>query len=141
MKLLPYTFKKIGLILFIIGFATSMIDDGRMGFIEGMKSNDYSNKNLSITQRIMPAEVSKVADYFSLLGLLLVLLSNNKKEDEFTQQLRYESGYITLVISTAIILILYIINYELSIEPSAFLACLMILYFIVYRFRKNYFLD
>ena len=135
MKLLPHIFKWIGLTIFLIGFITSSIDDGREGFIGGM--NDASNDSEKIEfKRILPEKVSQAADYVLLFGLLIYVLSKNKRDDELAQRLRYESAYIVLVLTIFFILILYMVMPNMKIEPSTLIGTQLVLYLIVRYFRK-----
>ena len=140
MKLLPHAFKWIGIIVFFIGFGLGAIDDGRQGFIEGytrtsIESLDYDFK------RILPEKVSQVADYILLFGLLIYVLSKNKRDDEFSKQLRYEVAYIVFVVTVGFIFILSIIIPELRLEPTTFIGAQMALYLILRYFRRISILD
>ena len=140
MKLLPHVFKWIGITLFIIGFVLGAIDDGRKGFMEGY--NETSHEPIKIEfKRILPEKVSQIADYVTLFGLLIYVLSKNKRDDEFTQQLRYEAAYIVFVITIIFILILYVINPNLRLEPSTFIGVQLVLYLIIRYFRRISILD
>jgi len=136
MKLLPHVFKQIGLTVFLIGFVVSMIDDGRHGFIDGWNEARSIGEDEIPFVRIMPDFVSKLADYATMLGLLLYILAKNRSEDEFAQKLRYESAYIVLVVSIFLVFILYIIDSEINLSPSTVLMLQMVFYLIVRIIKK-----
>jgi len=137
MKLLPHYFKWIGLTVFLIGFMVSMIDDGRHGFIDGWNDARSSGEDEILYVRIMPELISKLADYATMLGLLIYILSKNRMEDELAQKLRYESAFIVLVITIIWVLVLYIINHDTKIDPSYLLSIQMLFYLVVKFFRKR----
>ena len=135
MKLLSYRFKWIGLTVFLIGFITGAIDDGRKGFIGGMNDASYDSVKVEFN-RILPEKVSQLADYVLLFGLLIYVLSKSKRDDELLQKVRYESAYIVLVLTIFFILILYIAMPDLKIEPSTLIGTQLILYLLIRYFRK-----
>ena len=137
MKLLPHYFKWIGLVFFLIGFIVSMIDDGRHGFIDGWNEARSSGEDEILYIRIMPEFISKLADYATMLGLLLYILSKNRMEDELSQKLRYESAFFVLVITIIGVLVLYIINHDTNIDPSYLLSIQMLFYLAIKFFRKR----
>lgn len=137
MKLLPHAFKWIGLAIFLIGFVLSFIDDGRYAFIEGRNEAMENGMDKIEFVRIMPKIVSQIADYATLVGLLIYILARSKREDEFAQKLRYESAFVVLVISIILILIKYIFNPEFELSPSTLLALQMIFYLIVRSIKKQ----
>jgi hypothetical protein len=140
MKLLPHTFKWIGVCLFLIGMLVGLIDNGRQEFISGADAGRGDGVKTEFV-RLLPEIVSQVAEYVQLLGLLIYILAKNKREDEFAQKLRYESAFIVLVISVLLILIVYIVNPEVRIEPSFLISTQMILYLIVRLFKRQSILE
>ena len=88
-------------------------------------------------KRFLPEIFSQLSDYILLIGLLIYLVSKNKREDEFIQKIRYESAYIVLVITILGILVLYIINPEIKLNASYLLAFQMLFYLLVMFFRKR----
>ena len=140
MKLLPHAFKWIGITVFLIGFVLGAIDDGRQGFLDGY--NDASRDPVKVEiERILPEKVSQIADYVLLFGLLIYVLSKNKRDDEFSKQLRYEAAYIVFVVTVGFIFILSIFIPELRLEPTTFIGAQMALYLILRYFRRVSILD
>lgn len=136
MKLLPHLFKWIGLTIFLLGFIVGSIDDGRQEFMDGY--NDASDHPIEYeVTRILPNIVSQIAEYATFLGLLLYILSRNKREDEFAQKMRYEAAFIVLVLTLGVILVLYILNPEFKIRPTDFLELQMLMYLILRSVRRR----
>jgi len=140
MKLLPHVFKWIGITIFFIGFVLGAIDDGRQGFLEGYNETSHDPVKIEF-KRILPEKVSQIADYVLLFGLLIYVLSKNKRDDEFTRQMRYEAAYIVFVTTIIFVLILSMINSNLRLEPSTFIGIQLALYLIIRYFRKKSILD
>lgn len=131
MKLLPHYFKWIGIGLLILSFVFG-IDDFLLGFTGA--SMDLPPDNF---KRILPEFFSQLSDYVLLIGLLIYLVSRNKREDEFIQKIRYESAYIVLAITILGILVLYIINPDIKLNASYLLAFQMLFYLVIKFFRKR----
>ncbi len=131
MKLLPHYFKRIGLFLFFLGFILAL-DSVREGFTEG-----YTRAEVENFTHILPEAFRFWGDFTSLSGLLLYVLSRNRTEDEFAQKLRYESAFLLMVLTILVVLILYVFNHEILIEPSMFLALQMIAYLIIRAFKRG----
>jgi hypothetical protein len=131
MKLLPYYFKWIGIGLLFLSFVFG-IDDFLLGFTGALLSEPPE-----YFKRIFPEIFPQISDFILLIGLLIYLVSKNKREDEFIQKIRYESAYIVLVITILGILVLYIINPEIKLNASYLLAFQMLFYLVVIFFRKR----
>jgi len=131
MKLLPHYFKWIGIGLLILSFVFG-IDDFLLGFTGALPSEPPED-----FKRIFPEIFPQISDFILLIGLLIYLVSKNKREDEFIQKIRYESAYIVLVITILGILVLYIINPEIKLNVSYLLAFQMLFYLVVIFFRKR----
>lgn len=140
MKLLPHYFKWIGIILFFAGFLVNSIDDGRKSFMEGYTETQTEYIEGSVEydfQPVLPEKMMHISDFTMLIGLLFYILSKNKKEDEFMQKLRYESAFIVLALSILIILIVYIVDKDIRIEPSFLISTQMIFYLIIRSVKKK----
>ena len=136
MKLLPHFFKRIGIVIFFIALIVNSIDEGRRSFMEG--HNDASDTPIEYDfHPVLPAKAMHISDFTILIGLLIYVLSKNKKEDEFMQKLRYESAFIVLVLSLFIILILYIINPNIKIDPSSLISMQMVFYLILRLLKRK----
>lgn len=136
MKLLPHAFKWIGLAVFLLGFIFGAIDDGRQGFMEGY--NETVNEPVEYNFKpILPERISHFADYATLLGLLIYILSKNKIEDEFAQKMRFESAFIVFILTISVVLVWHIFNPEFELSPSTFLAMQMFAYLIIRSVKRG----
>ncbi len=124
MKLLPHYFKWIGIGVIFLGFIMG-IDDFIMGFIGA------SVEPMGTYERMLPEIFARFSDYPLLLGLLLVVLSKSKTEDELALKLRYESAFIVLVTSILLLIIIYGFNPDFKIQPGIFILLQMLAYLIV----------
>ncbi|MFV0265629.1 MAG: hypothetical protein ACK5HT_00685 [Draconibacterium sp.] len=86
---------------------------------------------------VFPEKVMHLSDFISLFGLLLYILSKNRREDEFIQKLRYESAFLVFTLSILIVLIIYAFNNDFKLSPSDFLSMQMIAYLIVRSIKKK----
>ena len=123
MKLLPRYFKWIGISLIIIGFIFG-IDD----FLLGFTGAAYGTEPL---KKILPEFYSRISDYFLLVGLLVVILSKSKTEDEYVLKLRYESAFIVLIATIIVFIVVYGFNPGFKIRPGIFILIQMLAYLIV----------
>nr|WP_321358687.1 hypothetical protein [uncultured Draconibacterium sp.] len=140
MKLLPHYFKRIGLALFFAGFVTGAFTiNARKAFVEGWNAGaDSANKIIeSNIDKGLSEEVGHIADFASILGLLIYVLAKQKREDELMQKLRYQSAFIVMVITLAIILLIYGFKSDFSINPSVLLSLQMIGYLIIRAIKRN----
>lgn len=136
MKLLPHYFKRIGLGLFLLGFIVSAIDNGRQGFMDGRSEASDKPIEYEIT-RILPDVVSDIADYVLYFGLLLYIVSKNKREDEFVQKMRYESAFIVFLVTLVVVFLIHIFKRDYTISPSALLELQLVLYLILRWVRRG----
>jgi hypothetical protein len=136
MKLLPHAFKWIGLILFFLGFVFNSIDEGRRDFMKGYNSTVKEPVEY-VFNPVLPEDIMHISDFTMLIGLLVYILSKNKREDEFAQKLRYESAFMVLVLTIIVILVWYIFVPDFKIEPSTLISTQMIFYLIIRSIKKQ----
>lgn len=140
MKLLPHYFKWIGLVLFFAGFVTGAFSvDARKAFVEGRNAAiDNPDKKIELnTDWGLPKRVGHIADFVSIAGLLIYVLAKQKREDELMQKLRYESAFLVMVITLAIILLTYGFKSDFTIDPSGLLSLQMIGYLITRAIKRK----
>ena len=130
MKLLPHYFKWIGIIIVTLGFIFG-IDDFISGFMDGLTGKPYT-----LPEKILQPIYSQISDYFLLVGLLVVILSKSKKEDEYVLKLRYESAFIVLIATIVVFIVVYGFNPDFKIQPGIFILIQMLAYLIV-RYVKG----
>ncbi|WP_372653606.1 hypothetical protein [Draconibacterium sp.] len=130
MKLLPHYFKWIGIGFIILGFCLG-IDDFMMGFL-GVRPDSSG-----IYERMLPEIFARISDYPMYLGLLIIILSKSKTEDELALKLRYESAFIVLIASILILIMVNAFNPGFKVHPGIFIVIQMLAYLIVRSVKGN----
>jgi hypothetical protein len=128
--LLPNRFKKIGIILFPIGFIIWIIT--QLGLF---------NTDLNHTMKVITLTLS----FFSFLfGLYFISFSKEPIEDEYINSVRLKSFQISSITQMVFFLISFIIMFLFNLEPngdaglSIFLLSSIILYWLMYMIIFNY---
>ncbi len=136
-QLLPNYFKKVGLILFFLGFIFTGLDDFREGFFES-----YLNGEESIDQYFKQYWSEGWILFWNLCsvgGVILYALSREKKEDEWYKMLRFETGWITFIICLGILFVSYSIFGEVELSIDVVINLPVSLFLIIFFFRKRQF--
>jgi hypothetical protein len=128
--LLPNRFKKIGIILFPIGFIIWIITQ-----------RGLFNTDLNQTMKVITLTLS----FFSFLfGLYFISFSKEPIEDEYINSVRLKSFQISSITQMGFFLISFIIMFLFNIEPSTdgglsiFFLSSIILFWIMYNMIFNY---
>jgi len=128
--LLPNRFKKIGIILFPIGFIIWIITQ-----------RGLFNTDLNHTTKVITLTLS----FFSFLfGLYFISFSKEPIEDEYINSVRLKSFQISSITQMVFFLISFIIMFLFNLEPngdaglSIFLLSSIILYWLMYMIIFNY---
>ena len=128
--LLPNRFKKIGIILFPIGFIIWIITQ-----------RGLFNTDLNHTMKVITLTLS----FFSFLfGLYFISFSKEPIEDEYINSVRLKSFQISSITQMVFFLISFIIMFLFNLEPngdaglSIFLLSSIILYWLMYMIIFNY---
>jgi hypothetical protein len=128
--LLPNRFKKIGIILFPIGFIIWIITQ-----------RGLFNTDLNHTMKVITLTLS----FFSFLfGLYFISFSKEPIEDEYINSVRLKSFQISSITQMVFFLISFIIMFLFNLEPngdaglSIFLLSSIILYWLIYMIIFNY---
>jgi len=128
--LLPNRFKKIGIILFPIGFIIWIITQ-----------RGLFNTDLNQTMKVITITLS----FFRfLLGLYFISFSKEPIEDEYINSVRLKSFQISSITQMVFFLISFIIMFLFNLEPngdaglSIFLLSSIILYWLMYMIIFNY---
>jgi amino acid permease len=149
---LPYHFKKIGIIVVLLGIVLSFvagINDMEKGFIEGYNSasgidnpTSYNQESTKTYKQILPQKLVKTLNWVSIVvsfsGFLLYIFSSEKTEDEFIQRLRYQSLEKSLIITWVVALLFFIFR-QVEFEAFYVLQIQMIAYVIIFhRYKLKY---
>ncbi|MEX6626893.1 hypothetical protein [Tenacibaculum salmonis] len=123
-QILPNWSKKLGIILYIIG----AIPSAYTGFVAG-----FYNEPFVITNDFWHYDIILYS------GLLIYFLSKEKIEDDYINKLRLESYQLTLIISIIISFITFIIFKNIKVDNSLFLDVFLLIFLIIFWFKKRQF--
>ena len=133
--LLPNYFKKIGLLLFLVGSFLIGIDGFLEGFFDGSEYEDFKPD----FKLIWSEGWTLFWNLCSIAGVLIYALSREKKEDEWHKVLRLETGWITFVICLGLLFVCYAIMGEIDLSINIVISLPVILFLIIFFFRKRQF--
>lgn len=151
---LPNYMRRIGLILFYISIITSLIGDAdhfMAGFMHGSSSN-LSGHLMTQEEAYQtwvetsggPTWTEKAAErwdwlslFLSITGLLIYVLSKEKVEDEFLQQLRAQSLVKAVALSWFLYFILKPIGWIEHFEGISILQLQIVAFVIIYSYTKK----
>ena len=128
--LLPNRFKKIGIILFPIGFIIWIITQ------RGLFNTDFNH-----SMKVFTLTISFLS---SLFGLYFITFSKEPIEDEYINSVRLKSFQISSITQMVFFLISFTLMFILNIDPngdgglSLFLLCSIIIYWVMYMVIFNY---
>jgi len=130
-QILPNIFKKIGLLLFFLSF----INPWMIGFFEGLLGMPCDCENWTTPYWM------KVLETVSLSGMILYFLAKENIEDELVYRLRLEAMSITFIIGLGVLWLIQLlsINSLFNIKTSVVFYCYMILFLIIYHYKKRNF--
>ncbi len=148
---LPYSFKKIGIIIVLAAIAISFVagaNDMEKGYIKGCNFvnsfNPFPNtKEISLTYEeiVSPGTANTlnwISIVFSISGFLLYIFSSEKTEDEFIRKLRYQSLEKSLIITWFVALLFFIFK-QVAFEAFYVLQIQLIAYVLIFhRYKVKY---
>ncbi|WP_218599691.1 hypothetical protein [Polaribacter sp. NJDZ03] len=132
-KMLPNWCKKLGLLIFIVGFTISGYKDFMLGFTGELPNVTKFNyfENLLSNSAIHFLEIA------SILGMVIYLMSMEKIEDDYINKLRLESFQLTSFIGLAITIISYSISEEIKLTLDYFIILFLWFYLIIFALKKR----
>ena len=144
-QILPNWFKKVGLILFIVGSIIGAGDDFADGFREGYKTarfGDSNDININLDQGRITAffggeKLIHIFYVLSFIGLLIYMLSKEKVEDDYINKLRLESFQLTSIITLIIGIILLTFSKISDISLDLFISLFFWFYLITFFIKKR----
>lgn len=130
-QILPHIFKKIGLVLFFLSF----INPWTIGFFTGLFGLPCDCENWTTPTWL------KILETVSLSGMMLYFLAKEKIEDELIQNLRLEAMSTTFIIGLGVLWLIQIftINETSNLKVSGLFYFYMILFLIIYHYKKRNF--
>jgi len=148
---LPYSFKKIGIIIVLAAIAISFVagaNDMEKGYIEGYNfgnsvspSSNAKETSLTYEEIVSPRTANTlnwISIVFSISGFLLYIFSSEKTEDEFIRKLRYQSLEKSLIITWFIALLFFIFK-QVDFEAFYILQIQLIAYVLIFhRYKVKY---
>jgi len=127
-QILPNIFKQLGLSLFFLAIL--------LPFLEGLFHPYQNNETISLT-----ADYSYFSEFAFLGGIILYFLSKEKVEDELVRKLRLEAFGITFLLTATLLFLIYLINTNapISINATVILTVQVLLFLVIYHFKKRSF--
>ncbi len=130
-QILPNWCKKLGLILFIITVLLTAGDP----FMDGSSGVPLGTNHFF--KDFYGTILFSILDILPTISLLIYLLSKEKIEDDFIKLLRLEAYQITTAIFLSLAFIFYVISPDTSFGLDWFLSLFMILFLIIFFFKKQ----
>lgn len=132
-QFLPHYFKYIGLILYIIYFGTSCLDDIIAGF--NMEPYDPDRMSFGLEQYLN----KKFIDFIGFAGILIYALAKDKVFDEYMIKLRLESMYL-IFFGTMLYILFRILFYSDWQMSAGYLFEVQIIAFLLLNKVRKYFI-
>ena len=145
-QILPNWFKKVGLILFIVGSIIGAGDDfadGWRGGYNAAKFGDSNDININLDQgRIITAffggeKIIHIFYVLSFIGLLIYMLSKEKVEDDYINKLRLESFQLTSIATLIIAIFMFAISRKSNFPLDYFITLFFWFYLITFFIKKR----
>ena len=128
--LLPYYFKKIGLLLFLVGFVPAFGIGFVEGFIDGFTGNTGDRINIPISLESIFAAISYV-------GIVCYFLAKEKIFDELFQQMRADAINTTFVLSALVMTIISIGRFDVKWAVDSVILLQMAVFLIIFYFKRR----
>ncbi len=143
LQILPNWFKKVGLIMFIVGTIIGFGDNLATAFKEG--ANDAGSRNSkpypisesTFFTSTFGENMVHVFYILSLVGMIIYIMSKEKIEDDYINKLRLESYQITALISLFTALILFVFSSQLKFYIDDFITMFLFIYLITFFIKKR----
>ncbi len=141
-QILPNWFKKVGLVLFIVGSIIGGGDD----FIRGWNSVDDNYETLEkssqdskglITVFVGGESTTHIFYVLSFIGMLIYILAKEKVEDDYINKLRLESFQLTSIITLLTAIFLFAILKKSNFPLDLFILLFFWFYLITFFIKKR----
>lgn len=140
--ILPNWFKKVGLILFIVGSIIGGGDD----FVRGWNSVDCNcntseinsqNNGGLITIFFGREKTTHIFYVLSFIGMLIYMLAKEKVEDEYINKLRLESFQLTSIITLLIAIVLFAFLKNTDLPLDLYILLFFWFYLVTFFIKKR----
>lgn len=150
LQILPNWCKKLGLAIFFIFSIISGYDDTIGAFCDGWNAypsieDTTENKqhivkpieHTTIFKDFFGAKTLRYLDALSIFGILIYMLSKEKVEDDYINQLRLESYQLTAIVGILISILLYAFSENIKLTLDYFITLFMYFYLITFFIKKR----
>ncbi len=150
LQILPNWCKKLGVSIFFVFSFISGADDVFNGWEDGSRSYQPIENKIEHKNHTPPeiAESTLFKDFFgenllryldalSIFGILIYMLSKEKVEDDYINQLRLESYQLTAIIIISISILLYAFSEKIKLSIDYFITLFMYFYLITFFIKKR----
>jgi len=141
LQILPNWFKKVGLILFIVGSIIGGGDDFADGFSTALPRDSKINfhENGIITAFVGGENTTHIFYALSFIGMLIYMLAKEKVEDDFINKLRLESFQLTSITALSITILIFVFSNSKNpnIPLDYFLTLFFWFYLTTFYIKKN----
>ncbi len=141
-QILPNWFKKVGLILFIVGSIIGGGDD----FMRGWNSVDCNSQTSEINSQnnyglitifVGGKNTTHIFYVLSFIGMLIYMLAKEKVEDDYINKLRLESFQLTSIITLLIAIFLFAISKKSNFPLDYFITLFFWFYLVTFYIKKR----
>jgi len=149
--ILPYPFRKVGIVIFLISIIVSFIGDidhAKAGFYEGYHHLSYSSEESMVQYiernggLIYTVQEQKTFDWvgiiLSLSGLLMYVFAKERVEDEFIEKLRMNCLAWAVASSWLLFFLIMVIRGSTRFEVLYALQTQMLIYVVLYVYQKKW---
>jgi predicted ABC-type exoprotein transport system permease subunit len=132
-KMLPNWGKKLGFLIFVLGFIIS----GYKGFLQGITGCSPNSIRFNYFENLFSDTILHLFEVLAILGMLLYMFSKEKIEDDYINKLRLESFQLTSFIGLAITIVVYAISGEIRLTLDYFIILFLWIYLGVFAIKKR----
>lgn len=133
-KMLPNWCKKIGILIFLLGFFIVGYTGFLEGFQKGLNGNEIEPKKI---ESFLSDKMIHFFDVIAIIGMLIYLLSKEKIEDDYINKLRLESYQLTSFTGLAITILLYVFSKDITLTLDYFIILFLATYLIIFALKKR----
>jgi len=131
-QILPNWFKKVGLILFIVGSIIGGGDDFVVGFMGPPYNSEPGKISMLVGEKLIHTFY-----VLSFIGMLIYMLSKEKMEDDYINKLRLESFQLTSIATLIIAIFMFAISKKSNFPLDYFITLFFWFYLITFYIKKR----